>query len=159
MAVHVDLSTRELQPEAVVRLIADHTKQRPSTNILFKVSGAAFELYKRERPVEVIPVSHEEADEMNRFLDHEWQPTDYLMGAALHCKNCGRGFTFYDVFQSGRAQHGDDFIREILRGDEFHLQVAAEGSTIDVSCTACGDLNRFGLEDGHTYYSGSYCYA
>jgi len=157
VVVHVDLSSPELDSTAVLQLIKEHGHKRPAANILFKVSQRTFNLYQQSVPEKVVTVSEAEAEEMNKFLDRSWQVSDYVVGERVPCSNCGRVLNFYDVFQSGRKQHGDDYLRQILGGEEYHLHVAKKDQTLDVECTACGALNNIFVvsEDASTH--GSYC--
>jgi hypothetical protein len=110
----------------------------------------------------MVTVSKAEAEEINKFLNRSWKAKEYGLAGRFSCSNCGRVLTFYDVFQSGRRQHGDELLKRILGGDEFHLQVAKRGQTIDIECTACHTLNRFGMKivSRHkSYWSKQYCYA
>jgi hypothetical protein len=162
MAVHVDLSEPELDPEAVASLVVAQTQRRPSQNVLFKVSRETFNVFREQqlRGRDPVRASDEETLEMNQFLENDWDPSDYIMGVRSECSNCGRLLSFYDVFSSGRERHGDDFLRRILSGSEFHLQVAEAHQETKISCSNCGSETTFNADDaGHTYHSGNYCYA
>lgn len=152
MALHVDLSAPELKPSAVLEFVRRHTTERPSRNILFEVSAAAFRLYKQEL-TDAVAVSSDEAAELNAELGVSSPPDDYLIsGAGWRCSNCGRYLNFYDVFQSGKSQHDNDFFKVFLGGDDYHLQVARENARLDVSCTNCGTTN---VMKAPVHYTGS----
>lgn len=160
MSQHVDLTAPGLDTDAVLRFITAHTQNRPASNILFKVSESAFERYRREHRVDLVSVTPEQAAEINQFLGYSLSVDEYAMGAKIPCENCGYILTFYDVFRSGRERHGDDFLRRILAGDAYHLQVAGVGQGIDIDCSRCGTVNRLRADDDrHTYHSSNYCYA
>ena len=156
MAVHVDLSESILDPPSVMDFIKRHTDDRPLENILFKVSRETFLLYRQGWSANRVRATMEETKEMNEFLGVDWEPDDYVMGRPVICSNCARLITFYDIFQSGCLQHGDDRIKRILAGGSFHLQVAKKGQMLEVICTACGIKN---MSKKYTHYhTASYCY-
>ena len=157
MVTRVDLSAPTLRPSAVLDLVKHHTAHRPQENILFRVSPETFALYRQGWPDDYVRASQEETDEMNSFLGLDWTPEDYGMGRHVHCKNCDRLITFYDMLQSGRKLHGDEHMKRVLATGAFHLQVAKEGQVLEVVCVRCGILNVSG--DYTHYHSGSYCYA
>jgi hypothetical protein len=160
MSQHVDLSVPGLAPDAVVALIKAHAEHRPPENILFKVSQSAFEQYRREHRVDLVSVTQAQADEINEFLGRSLPVDEYAMGARIPCENCGYVLTFYDVFRSGRGRHGDEFLRRMLAGGEYHLQVAGVGQAIEVECSNCRTVNHLRADDDrHTYHSDNYCYA
>jgi ribosomal protein S27E len=157
MALHVDISARELDPSAVLEFIRRHTVERPSQNLLFKVNEETFRLHQQEL-VDVVAVSPEEAAELNAELGLSASPADYLIsGQEWRCSNCGRYLTFYDVFQSGKPKHDNDFFRVFLATEAYHVQVARENSQLDVNCTNCGTINKL---TAPAHYTGPhYTYA
>jgi hypothetical protein len=148
----IDLSAPSLRPDAVLDLVRRHTDPRPERNILFKVSRETFDLHRREL-TNVVPVSAEEAETINRELGLDGEPTDYLVsGGEWRCTGCRRHLNFFDVYQSGKKQHDNDFFRLFLDGDAHHMQVARASSRLEVTCTACGTMNEMLTV---THYSGS----
>jgi hypothetical protein len=159
MARHVDLSAPELQPDAVVNFIEAHAKDRPSSNVLFRISQEALDLFGSRKQGESVPASTEETQTMNEFLGKEWQPSDYLMDSRIECSSCGRVLTFYDVFETARqSQHSDAFLQRVLASGEPSLQVAGRDENFEIRCTGCGTLNNISLEATHTYHAKEYCY-
>jgi hypothetical protein len=138
-ALHVDLSTSVLNSGAVVRFVKEHLADRPSQDLLFKVSPETYELYRKELPP-CVKVSQLEANELNAFLDRSWSIDDYVMRERSECFKCGRVLTFYDMFHSGRKRHGDGMVMQSLAGNEYILHVR-KSEQAEVACTSCGTLN------------------
>lgn len=138
-ATHVDLTASVLNPESIVSFVNAHLAERPSQDILFKVSRETFELYRKGLPPG-LPVSQQEADELNAFLDRSWSVDEYIMRERSECSGCGRVLTFYDFFQSGRKRHGDAMVMRWLAGSECVLHIRKDARA-EVACTACNTLN------------------
>lgn len=153
MSIYVDLSAKELRPSSVVDLIEDHAANPGAQQILFKVSAEVQQHFRAARP-EGIPVSKEEADEINKFAGVSSQ--EYFFSKRHECPKCGRLFTFYDVFHSGRRRHGDDYIKKFIAGEGYHIQVHQRDPTLEVDCTKCGTTSVF--DDG-CYKCRGYTYA
>jgi|GEM_PF-4568161 len=152
VAVSIDLSAPELHPEAVLQLILQHTTDRPPQNLLFKVSEEIFQFHKAGL-VNVTAVSPMEAKRINAELGISGSPMDYLIsGAEWRCSNCGRHLNFYDIFESGKGRHDNDFFQVFLGGADYHLQVAREGSLLEVACTECGTINNL---EAPVHYTGT----
>jgi hypothetical protein len=141
MAVGIDLSASQLQAEAVVQFIDRHAVERPHQNILFKVSEPAFRLY-RSRLSDIVAVSAAEAQRMNTELGTSDPPTDYLVsGAEWRCTECRRYLNFFDIYQSGKDRHDNEFFQVFLASEDYHIQLAREASRLEVVCTECGTVN------------------
>jgi hypothetical protein len=141
MAIHVDLSVAELQPTSVLSLMEAHVRNRPPEDILFKVSKRTLDLYRRRRPKGAVTVSPDEVDKLNEFLGKSHRAQDYALWKKHKCSKCKRVLTFYDVFESGRKRHGDEYVRQVLGGDEYHLHIQKRGQALQVDCKACGLTN------------------
>jgi hypothetical protein len=164
MTIYADLSPSGLLPAAVLRLVQQHADNRPPENILFKVNREVFDLFIKELP-KPVAVSQEEANKINLFLGAKATADDFTVTDRKYCTNCGRNFTFYDLFETGRKRHGDAFVRRFLAGGECHIQVAAKTQTIEADCTNCGTRNIIPAES-YLHYTGtigqsaySYCAA
>jgi len=152
VVVGIDLSAPALKPEAVLNLVVRHTTPRPERNLLFKVSRQTFDLHRRGLS-NIVPVSSEEAETINSELGLAGEPTDYLVsGGEWRCTGCRRHLNFFDIYQSGKRQHDNDFFRLFLDGDAYHMQVARATSRLEVTCTECGTMNEL-LQTVH--YSGT----
>ena len=152
MAIGVDLSASQLWPRAVLQFIDLHATSRPQQNILFKVSEPVFELHRR-RLSNIVAVSPAEAQTMNTELGVSASPSDYLVsGAEWQCSRCQRYLNFFDIYQSGKKHHDNDFFKIFLGGKDYHLQVAREASLLEVSCTECGTINEL---KAPVHYSGT----
>jgi hypothetical protein len=158
MSVHVDLSAPELRPQAVLDFIFSLRKDRPTKNLLLKVSPKTFSLFARQLPKDAVKVSKEEAAKINRFLGQSWPASAYAIRGQVKCSKCKRLLTFYDIFMTGRKEHGDEFIKRTLAGSEFHLQLAGRDQRLEVECTACGTLNRLAAKPPKHYCSKKYHY-
>ena len=95
---------------------------------------------------------------MNAELNVSSSPTDYLVsGAEWRCTNCRRHLTFFDIYESGKKQHDNEFFQTFLGGGDYHIQVAREASRLEVVCTECGTTNEL---TATVHYSGAtYTYA
>jgi hypothetical protein len=122
------------------------------------VSQEVVEMY-RGAARRAVTISQTEADEIGQFLSRSLKADDFFMGGRYQCVKCDRTLTFYDVFQAGRKEHGDEHMRRILAGDEYHIQVARQDQTLLVPCTSCGTANSIGYLQGHQYHGENYCYA
>lgn len=155
MNVHVDVSAPALNPSSVLKFIQDHTRDRPPQNILFKVPKLVFDQFMADVS-KAVTVSTEEAARISDFLGVPASPNGFTVTHETYCSNCARRLNFYDLFETGRKRHGDDFMRHFLAGGEFHIQLAAKGEAVEAECTNCGELNML-LPNGGSYlhYSGS----
>lgn len=143
MTVTVDVSAKELRPDAVLKLINEHVKDRGHENILFKVSRETYDLVVKQKPA-AVSVSKEEAAKINAFVKKTAEPDEYTLDKKFSCSKCGRELNFFDVFESGRKRHGDDYTRRFLGGDDFYVQVLKEDHELETECTQCGTLNMLG---------------
>lgn len=155
MTVIVDVSTPELRPESVVRLIKEHRANPGSNTILFKVTAEVLELFRADSK-HAFSVSQVEADEINKFVNLSLSPESYRLNKRFECSKCKRVLTFYDVFRTGRKRHGDDHIRRFIAGTGYHVQVPKSDQTLEAECTACSTVNM--LEDS-CYDANNYAYA
>jgi hypothetical protein len=152
MAIGVDLSASQLRPEAVLQFIDQHAAERPPQNILFKVSEPAFRLH-RSRISNIVAVSPVEARRMNAELNVSGSPTDYLVsGAEWRCSKCRRYLNFFDIYESGKKHHDNEFFKIFLGGGDYHIQVAREASLLEVACTDCRTVNEL---KAPVHYSGT----
>ena len=155
MVTTIDLSATELRPDSVVGLIREHAANPGSKQILFKVSHEVLSRFRAGQPPGV-NVSSQEANEINQFAGLSATLNEYSVSQSHACTKCGRNLTFYDVFQSGRKQHGDEYIRGMIAGGGYHIQVHRRDSKLKVECTQCGTVNV--LDDG-CYKCSGYTYA
>src|SRR5687768_9731208 len=114
MTIRIDLSSYELNPDAVVEFIRAHTTIRPTENILFTVSPATFVLYRQGYHSTYVRASPQETAEMNAFLSVSWMEDDYRLDDGVVCQHCKRVLTFYDLFKSGLRRHGDQHMKTTL---------------------------------------------
>jgi hypothetical protein len=153
MAVAVDLGSSELRPEAVLEFIYQHATRRPRQNILFRVGEPVFQLHMRELS-NVVAVSPAEARKMNAELGVSASPTDYsVSGAEWRCLKCRRYLNFFDIYESGKKHHDNEFFKIFLGGDDYHIQVAREASRLEVDCAECGTMNEL---KAPVHYSGTF---
>jgi hypothetical protein len=153
--IHIDVSADALNPSSVLEFIREHSRNRPGQNILFKVSRSVFDQFMADIP-KAVAVSTKEAARISDFLGVPASSDGFTVTHETYCSNCKRRLNFYDLFETGRKRHGDDFMRHFLAGGEFHIQLAAENEAIEVQCTNCGEVNSL-LPNGGSYlhYSGS----
>jgi hypothetical protein len=155
MVTVIDLSAKDLRTNSVVALIRQHAANPGPRQILFKVSSGVLSRFRAGQPAG-INVSAEEAREINKVVGISANRKEYRFTKKHMCKHCGRRLTFFDVFQSGRKRHGDKYIRDVIAGDGYHIQVHRRNSKLDVTCTQCGAQNA--LDDG-CYRCINYTYA
>ncbi len=139
MTVHVDLS--RLIPAAAQSLVEAHVAKPQAEDLLFKVSKPVFRSCLRRRPKNAVKVSAEELQELNAFLGKSRKAGDYAVWKKVACSNCGKVLTFFDLFQSGRSKHGDDYVRKYLGGSEQHIHVLKRGGKMDITCSRCSATN------------------
>jgi hypothetical protein len=152
MAIHVDLSASQLDPEAVVQFIHQHGRRRPTDNMLFKVTADAFQIHRRQLS-DVTAVSPEEARRLDDELGGSGSATEYLVsGGEWRCSRCERYLNFFDVYESGKKHHDNDFFDILFDEGQYHIQLAREASQLDVTCTNCQTINEF---KAPLHYSGS----
>ncbi len=153
MSVSVDLSSAELHPESVVRFIKAHVTDRPDQDLLFKVSPQTLELYCGQKPANAIPVSADELLKLNAALHGSYKANEFLKRAAHLCSKCGRTFTFFDFFETGRAHHGEAYIDRVLGDGASYVHIQKRDNKIPVVCTNCGTTNVLAPEgyDGPQY--------
>lgn len=139
MTIQVDLS--RLIPAAAEKLVQAHVAKPQAEDLLFKVSKSVFRSCLRRRPKNAVKVSPEELRELNTFLGKSRRANDYAVWKEVPCSNCGKTLTFFDIFQSGRSRHGDDYVKKFLGGTEQHVHVLKRGGKMDVTCTKCSTRN------------------
>jgi hypothetical protein len=140
MAIHVDLS--ELQSAAVEKLVRAHALKPLRQDVLFKVDKKVFASCLEGRPKNATKVSPAELQELNAFLGKSRRVADYAVWKQIKCSKCEKVLTFYDIFQSGRKVHGDDYVKRYLGGDDgYHIHIQKRGGKMEVTCTACSAVN------------------
>ena len=139
MAIHIDLS--ELHPGAVEDMIKAHVSKPLQQDLLFKVSKESFRYCLKRRPKNSIKVSADELNKLNQFLGKARSTKDYAVWKNIKCSQCGKQLTFYDIFETGRKKHGDDYVKRLLAGEEYHVHIQKRGSKMEVACTGCSTLN------------------
>ena len=156
MNVHVDVSSPVLNPSSVLAFIREHARNRPSQNVLFKVQRSVFEEFLADIPKAVM-VSTDEAKRISEFLRVPASREGFTVTHETYCSECRRQLNFYDLFETGRKRHGDDFMRRFLAGGDFHIQLAAKNEAVEAECTNCGRLNVLEPDGGGSYlhYSGT----
>lgn len=152
MAIHIDLSAPQLDPEAVIQFIDQHTGKRPADNLLFKVTADAFQIHRR-RLSKITAVSPEEARRLDDELGGAGSATEYLVsGGEWRCTRCDRYLNFFDIYESSKNHHDNDFFQILFSEEEYHIQLAREGSQLDVTCTNCQTINAL---KAPLHYSGT----
>lgn len=151
MAVHVDLSSGELQQQAVADFIGAHVEKRPAQDMLFKVDAATFDAFCATRRGAKVPVSDSELRELNSVLGTTWNAEHFTMRERVTCPSCNKVLTFYDLFKSGEKQHGTALLKLYLEKD-FFVHVRAKAA-LPVKCSSCGSATELALAgyDGPQY--------
>ena len=157
MTIYVDLSHVELSPPSVVQFIEEQAAHKLRQSLLFKVSRDALTQYRTKLPSEsIVKLSQDEVDEINSHVKNSWTVNDWVVRDHIPCRSCGRILNFYDVFQTGRKRHGNEYVVRFLTGREFHVLIRRYGDTIEVDCTSCDTSNKlFVAYDGASYCCGS----
>jgi hypothetical protein len=153
MSVVIDLSSEHLDPKAVVALAKAHVKSRPVEDILIKVSPRALQLYCGKKPANAVKVSKQELASLNQSLNGSFRANQFLKRAVQKCSECGRTFTFFDFFESGRKLHGEGYLTELFSGKGSHIHIQKRGKNLTIQCTACGTTNTVAARpyDGPEY--------
>ncbi len=153
MSAFVDLSSEQLNPESIVSFVRAHVKNRPTEDLLFKVSRRTLELYCGNKPEDAITVSNQELAQLNESLKGSFNARDFLKRSIHKCTACGRVLTFFDFFQAGSKRHGSDYISSLLGKDGYHLHVQKRDNKLEIACTQCGVKNVLapGGYDGPNY--------
>ncbi len=141
MAVYVDLSFESLNPNSVARLVKEHVTNQPSEDMLVKVSRRAYHLVCGAHPSGAVKVSRQELRELNAFLKRSLSAKAFTMRRRVKCSKCGRVLTFYDLFRSGRARHGDEHVASWFSGKGYHVHIQKRGRKLPIKCTSCGTIN------------------
>jgi len=106
-----------------------------------KSTKKVFRACLRGRPKNAVTVSAKELQELNAFLGKTRRATDYAVWKRIKCTECQKLLTFYDLFQSGRKVHGDDYVKRFLGGDDFHIHIQKRNGKMEVTCAACSAVN------------------
>jgi len=149
----VDLTSQELNSAAVVGFIRAHVTKRPSHDILFKVSRVVHKMYCGKKPAKAVKVSKDELAKLNVFVKRSLRSSDFLLRKRVKCAQCGKVLTFYDLFESGRQEHGDERVGSWFDGVTCYVHIQARGRKTIVKCTSCGEFNELLLAgyDGPNY--------
>ena len=106
-----------------------------------------------DKPKNAIKVSKKELQQLNSSLGGSFKASQFIKRTAHECLDCGRTFTFFDFYQSGRKRHGDGYMVDLFGGGGYHIHIQKRDKKLALECTARGTTNTFtpGGYDGPDY--------